>query len=541
MPLYFPAGTYKITQSLDFSSITNGNFQVTGAAPLTSSILVAANNVTAISYTGSGSTHPQVSDLGFVTATPSLTGTTAIGFTGTSISTYMGNANIDNVNINGFCHGISLSACLLNAISNVTIVSLAGSGTGVSLNDAGETSLVNVAVGSGVAGSNPIGFLVQGPAGPASLSEGVWLSNCVANGAYIGLQITDQHFGSATACSFTSCPGGGVVSTNTPGGNGTQAWSFSACEFNSSPTTAAVLMDPLASDNQFDGCFEYSSLYGMQLQGSGNTVTGNRFEFNTNGDVLLDGASQSNITGNNCLSPAPATFSIQEQALDGVDPSLNLIDDNTVYVPVSPLVPGSGSIAVNNLAETNPVPPEPLPCFAAGTRIATATGATAVEALCPGDLVRLAGGGTAPVQWIGHRHVTCRGHPRPSEVLPVRVRVHAFAPGAPARDLWLSPDHAVFTDAVLIPIRYLINGGTIAQEDLAEITYFHIELPAHGVILAEGLPCESYLDTGNRAAFATAAPDRPAPNPMPKEIGGPPGPEPTRYGDWQFNGRVTDF
>ena len=27
----------------------------------------------------------------------------------------------------------------------------------------------------------------------------------------------------------------------------------------------------------------------------------------------------------------------------------------------------------------------------------------------------------------------------------------------------------------------------------------------------------------------------------PKEIGGPPGPEPTRYGDWQYKGRVTDF
>jgi hypothetical protein len=38
-----------------------------------------------------------------------------------------------------------------------------------------------------------------------------------------------------------------------------------------------------------------------------------------------------------------------------------------------------------------------------------------------------------------------------------------------------------------------------------------------------------------------AAADKPAPKPMPKEIGGPPGPEPTRYGDWQFNGRVTDF
>ena len=36
----------------------------------------------------------------------------------------------------------------------------------------------------------------------------------------------------------------------------------------------------------------------------------------------------------------------------------------------------------------------------------------------------------------------------------------------------------------------------------------------------------------------------PAPPEKPKkveEIGGPPGPEPTRYGDWQFNGKVTDF
>jgi hypothetical protein len=28
---------------------------------------------------------------------------------------------------------------------------------------------------------------------------------------------------------------------------------------------------------------------------------------------------------------------------------------------------------------------------------------------------------------------------------------------------------------------------------------------------------------------------------VPKEIGGPKGPEPTRYGDWERNGRVSDF
>ena len=39
-------------------------------------------------------------------------------------------------------------------------------------------------------------------------------------------------------------------------------------------------------------------------------------------------------------------------------------------------------------------------------------------------------------------------------------------------------------------------------------------------------------------------PPKPVPPEKPKkveEIGGPPGPEPTRYGDWQFNGKVTDF
>jgi hypothetical protein len=33
----------------------------------------------------------------------------------------------------------------------------------------------------------------------------------------------------------------------------------------------------------------------------------------------------------------------------------------------------------------------------------------------------------------------------------------------------------------------------------------------------------------------------PSPNRLPREIGGPKGPEPTRYGDWEINGRCTDF
>jgi phospholipase/lecithinase/hemolysin len=143
----------------------------------------------------------------------------------------------------------------------------------------------------------------------------------------------------------------------------------------------------------------------------------------------------------------------------------------------------------------------PPPCYAAGTHIATARGEVMVQHLRVGDRVRLAEGGTAPIRWLGHRRVTCRRHPRPADVQPVRIAAHAFGLGRPHRDLLLSPDHAVFVDGVLIPVRYLLNDATVRQEDVARVTYWHIELPSHGIVLAEGMPAETYLDTGNRAAF----------------------------------------
>lgn len=46
--------------------------------------------------------------------------------------------------------------------------------------------------------------------------------------------------------------------------------------------------------------------------------------------------------------------------------------------------------------------------------------------------------------------------------------------------------------------------------------------------------------TGDSDAAATAEPAK-GPEQKPGEIGGPQGPEPTRYGDWEFKGRCTDF
>jgi len=143
-------------------------------------------------------------------------------------------------------------------------------------------------------------------------------------------------------------------------------------------------------------------------------------------------------------------------------------------------------------------------CFAAGTRIATPRGEVAVEDLRAGDLVQVQLGGTAqPVVWVGRRHLDCRRHPTPRQAWPIRIRAGAFGAGRPYRDLWLSPDHAVYANDVLIPAKRLVNGSTIEQIEVDAIDYYHVELPRHDVLLANGLAVESFLDVnGNRGFFA---------------------------------------
>jgi len=144
---------------------------------------------------------------------------------------------------------------------------------------------------------------------------------------------------------------------------------------------------------------------------------------------------------------------------------------------------------------------ETIPCFAAGTRILGPRGEIAVEDLRIGDRVTAMFGGTVTVQWVGCRHVGARRHPRPETVWPIRIRPGALGHGTPHCDLWLSAEHAVLIDGVLVPIGLLVNGISIVREPVDTIAYFHIELPRHDVLRAHSVLCESYLDTGNRADF----------------------------------------
>jgi len=146
-------------------------------------------------------------------------------------------------------------------------------------------------------------------------------------------------------------------------------------------------------------------------------------------------------------------------------------------------------------------------CYLKGTHIATPEGEVKVETLKAGDKVLTASGGVATVKWLGHRTLYKSRIPAKDAVraFPILFKKDAIAQNVPHRDLTLSPGHHVFFDGTLVPAMMLVNGQTILQQFHTKVfEYFHVELNQFDIILAEGVPAESYVDTGNRSMFQNA-------------------------------------
>jgi hypothetical protein len=147
-------------------------------------------------------------------------------------------------------------------------------------------------------------------------------------------------------------------------------------------------------------------------------------------------------------------------------------------------------------------------CFLEGTRIATPAGERAVDTLAMGDLVTTADGGVAPVRWIGRRTLQAEGETGyrfadPLVYLPVRIKAGGLGENLPARDLLVSMDHAVLIEGLLVQAGALVNGVSVVRETrLPEtFTYYHIELADHALVLAEGVPAETFVDNVARMGF----------------------------------------
>jgi Hint domain len=135
-------------------------------------------------------------------------------------------------------------------------------------------------------------------------------------------------------------------------------------------------------------------------------------------------------------------------------------------------------------------------CFLKGTKILTATGDRKVEDLSQDDWLPTVFGGIRPIQRI-IRYSLEKDDPTEGwirEVLPVRVAKSALGLDVPCADLYVTMEHALLIDGVLVTAGSLINGTTITVCDphqFEQLEFFHIKLERHNAIYAEGVPCET--------------------------------------------------
>ncbi len=169
--------------------------------------------------------------------------------------------------------------------------------------------------------------------------------------------------------------------------------------------------------------------------------------------------------------------------------------------PVSDPTLSSGTFLVSSGGITEPLIVTdlgPVTCYCTGTMILTDNGEVPVEELVPTDKVITYSGRQAAVLWRGGWQVDLDAQIKPERVRPVRILAGALGDNVPHRDLYVSPDHSLYLDGVLIPAHLLINGATITQPvRTGVVRYHHVQVEPHDVLLAEGAAAESFLDLGH--------------------------------------------
>jgi hypothetical protein len=140
--------------------------------------------------------------------------------------------------------------------------------------------------------------------------------------------------------------------------------------------------------------------------------------------------------------------------------------------------------------------PTVVPCFVAGTLIATPAGPVAAEALRPGDLVLTQDHGPQPLRWVGRREVPGRGVMAPVELATGCLGAHRPLRVSPQHRLLIrsSRAHLLFGAAeVLAPALALVDGRRIRRRAMARVVYVHLLLDRHEILWAEGCAAESLL------------------------------------------------
>ncbi|MDJ0627215.1 MAG: Hint domain-containing protein [Rhodobacter sp.] len=168
------------------------------------------------------------------------------------------------------------------------------------------------------------------------------------------------------------------------------------------------------------------------------------------------------------------------------------------------LVPGASYVKVGGSNNGTSLYNDFVPCFTAGTRIATARGELPVESLREGDRVITRDNGIREIRWVGHNTLDVAALDRDPSKRPVRIQANAFGPGRPVRDLYFSPNHRILLtepgtllwygeSEVLAAAKDLVGRSGVAAAPVSRVTYVHILFDRHEAVLSEGMWSESFL------------------------------------------------
>jgi hypothetical protein len=228
-----------------------------------------------------------------------------------------------------------------------------------------------------------------------------------------------------------------------------------------------------------------------------NEVQGTAAELNGGSSVDFHSGDSIDVT-----DLAAAGTVLDYQTLSGVLTVTNALSNGFLRVMLPTRLSQGFTVTADGGGEGSLIS---MACFVTGTKLEGPDGKVAVEDLRVGDKLVTCSDPAAPTRriiWIGKRDVDLCHHPDADAPQAVRIAPHAFGPGQPSHTVFLSPDHAVFVAGVLIPVRHLVDGHGIAIARRPRVTYSHVQLERHDVILADGLEVESFLDTGQHDSFA---------------------------------------
>ncbi|MBF9036422.1 hypothetical protein HKCCE2091_19465 [Rhodobacterales bacterium HKCCE2091] len=138
-----------------------------------------------------------------------------------------------------------------------------------------------------------------------------------------------------------------------------------------------------------------------------------------------------------------------------------------------------------------------IPCFTAGTMIATPTGRVPVERIRPGDLVLTRDDGPRPVIWAAARRLRAGDLAAAPRLRPVLVNAGVFGHDEP---LAVSPQHGILlrdghgTERLVraAHLARMPGGGVRVMRGCRGVVYVHLMFERHQVVFSNGRLSESY-------------------------------------------------